>query len=103
MCVSVLMKDMSTDNRNFVLNQLFSALWCVRREVMPASAEETVQSESTQITGHLVAAAKQSAAIGSWPHTGRASLPHKSLDCEAADKVPLSGLLSRLGLCLKSA
>ena len=57
------MKDMSTDNRNFVLNQLFSALWCVCREVMPAAAE-TVLSESTQITGHLIAAAKQSAAIG---------------------------------------
>lgn len=69
---------------------------------MHAGAEETVQSESIQITGHLVAAAKQSAAIGGWL-TGRASLPHKSLDCEAADKVPLSGLLSRLGLCLKSA
>jgi len=35
------MKDMPTDNFHFVLNQLFSALWCVRREVMPASAEET--------------------------------------------------------------
>jgi len=102
MCVSALIKDMPKDNLHFVLNQLFSALWCVRREVMPAAAE-TVQSESIQITGHLVAAAKQSAAIGGWSYTGRASLPHKSLDCEAADKVPVSGLLSRLGLCLKSA
>jgi len=102
MCVSALIKDMPKDNLRFVLNQLFSALWCVRREVMPAAAEETVQSKSTQITGHLVAVAKQSAAIGGWL-TGRASLPSKSLDCEAADKVPLSGLLSRFGLCLKSA
>lgn len=69
---------------------------------MPAAAEETVQSKSTQITGYLVAVAKQSAAIGGWL-TGRASLPNKSLDCEAADKVPVSGLLSRFGLCLKSA
>lgn len=57
MYVSALMKDMPTDNRNFVLNQSFSALWCVRREVMPASAE-TVLSESIQIEGHFVAAVK---------------------------------------------
>jgi hypothetical protein len=74
------MKDMPTDNFHFVLNQLFSALWCVRREVMPASAEETYSPNQHKLRDTSSRQAKQSAAISGWPHAGRASLPSKSLD-----------------------